>query len=435
MRILAVGVLVGAMATCAWSNGAWAQAPERTPAQDFYAASLKGDCNGYETVGAKALASRTDADAEACVAVAAGACAARAGRLDLAERYGERLVAAGPVIGETMLAILGRRYGLLVADAPGGGPVAARVLDRIAAAAPMATSRHNLRAAYAQALFAAGRLDEGRAVLGNETLLPLTQVDRRFEPAWRSPEALAAALRDRPPAAPLPADADWRLRFWTAVNAGRDEEALAIGRHQIAIETDDGVPWLFQHDRRGWDVRQDLIYHLVELGRVEEALAMFDQGVADGREPTMRDHRRNALLVLGPALLRADRAADARRLLDAEMAIGQFFFDEEQTFDQMRGCAGEGARPARFSSWMAALDCGAPEAEIATLLMAALEDPEHRSWAILWGSRQPASPVFGRRDAEYRRTWAAVFDRPEIKAAVERRGRFLPTDLVRAMSR
>ncbi len=438
MRIFGVAALACAVATGAWGQIP-EQAPEQTPAQAFYRASLRGDCTGYEAIGAKALASRTDTDTEAWVAVAAGACAARAGQLDLAEQLGRRLVSAEPAIGDTTLSILARRYGILVAGAPGGGPVAARVLDRVMAVLPPTASRWTLSSTYALALFAAGRVEEGRAVLGQNkpgvtALSALVQVDRSFEPVWMSPEALTTALRDRP-RPPPPAEDDWFARFWAAVSDGRDEEALAIARRQIKLETTDFDEALYRSDGRGWRARQVLVIHLVKLGRVEEALGVFDQGVADGQEARVRDIRRVALQVLGPALLRADRAADARRLLDAELAIGDLGLAQFEDFAELRSCLGDGPLPATFSSWKAALDCGAPEDQIAALLMAALDNPEQRAWALVSASEPSIAPVFGRRDAEYRRTREAVFARAEVNAEIERRGRRLPPQIVRELLR
>lgn len=433
MRVLGATALI-----CALASGGWAQTLEQTPAQAFYTASLRGDYTGYEAVGAKALASRTNNDAEAWVAVAAGACAARAGRLDLAERHGERLIAAGPVIGEMMLPILARRYGILVADAPGGGPVAARVLDRIVPTLPPNAARLVLSQTYAQALFAAGRVEEGRAALdpgkgGMSPLLAQVQVDRSFEPAWMSPEALAVALADRPRPPPPAAD-DWRGLFLAAA-WDRREEALAIARAQIKLEMTDFVEALYRYDGRGWRARQMLIIHLVKLGRVEEALEAFDQGVADGREAMARDMRRVVLQELAPVLLRADREADARRLLDAELAIGDEGLVQYQIFAELRGCIGQGAAPATFSNWKMALECNAPEERIATLMIAALQNPEQRGVALVSASAPEMTPVLGRRDAEYRRVREAVLARPEVKAEIDRRGRRLPAGVARELLR
>jgi hypothetical protein len=50
------------------------------------------------------------------------------------------------------------------------------------------------------------------------------------------------------------------------------EEALAIGRHQIAIETDDGVPWLFQHDRRAGSAAHDRPAGNLDVGQGPQAI-------------------------------------------------------------------------------------------------------------------------------------------------------------------
>lgn len=434
MRISGVAALALVLAT-----GAQAQAQAQTPDADaFFNRFRAGDCTSYEALAGRVLAPKGDLkDAAPFLAVSVGGCAARAGRLDIAERLGEQFVTARPVYSDDHLSVLVRRYGIIVSDVPGGGPVAARALDRFMAVLPPdRAARLSLGETHATALFAAGRAEEGRALYADAFWADLLsiQVDRRFEPLWASVEGLEAAQRARQPEPEPPADADWSRRFFWAAHAGRDEEAVAVARRQIEIETvaPEDSPRIYRE--RGWSARQSLVIHLVEMGQVEAALAALEAGAADGDADYALDYRRTALMVLTPALLRADRSADARRLLDAELAVGRERAVELTSLADYRDClAGGQAVAAGTRSWKIALDCGAPQDQVAGLLLRALADPERRRDVLLAVNLAPTTPVFGRRDAAYRQERAALFARPDVKAAVERHGRVLPADLARSL--
>lgn len=422
---------------CVMASAVQAQTPD---ADAFFNRFQAGDCTGYEALADRVLTPKGDLkDAGPFLAVSAGGCAARAGRLDIAERLGEQFVTARPAYDDTHLSILVRRYGVIVSDVPGGGPVAARVLDRFMAVLPPdLTPRLSLGETHAMALFAAGRAGEGRALYAEA---PWTgglriQADRRFEPLWGAVEELEAAQRKRRPEPEPPADADWSQRFFWAIHAGRDEEAVAVARRQIEIETADVEDSPRIYRERGWNARQWLVIHLVEMGRVEAALQALDDGAADTGADGALSYRRTALMVLAPALLRGDRTADARRLLDAELAVGDQDFATLEFFADYRDCLDGGkAVAARTRSWSIALDCGAPQDQVAGLLMSALADPERRVGALLAVNLPPTTQVLGRRDAAYRLERSALFARPDVKAAIERHGRVLPADLAHSLYR
>ncbi len=425
MRLVAIAALV-----CATMWGVQAQAgPKPAYVLNFLTAARAGDCAGYQGVSERLLGS-DNVQPEAWV-LAAG-CAAQAGRLDLAERLGQRLAGARPAIGETGAIVFGHQYGMLVADAPGGGPVALRVLEPIIAS--LGEPGSSLDMVHAVALFAAGRIEEGRALIGDkpEVLRLYVQIDRRFAPVWKDPEALAAMVSARPPTR---SDL-WFSRAFDDWKAGRVESALAIMRRQAARGAAmDGGPVLQGLSDHGWTERATLVEWLVVLGRADEALEAYQQGLAGPREDRGPVQQREALEALSAVLIRADRADLAARLIKDEFRVEPFDDDDAQAqrLGELRDCAAGMAPAAGYSSWRTALLCEGASDRAVDLFEAGLRDPEGRIGVLAPASQPPEGAVLGRRDGAYREGWRAFFARSDVKAAIDRSGRILPAGLARAL--
>lgn len=364
----------------------------------FLTRAQSGDCTGYLRFAQKALVSTTEQESEAWVAARAGGCAARAGDLDLASRLGVRLMQSGPSIGQDMFFVLARVYGAHVADAPRGGPVVVMFFERLSRDSPNLTSAWPmLQTVRAQAFFAADRVEEGRALLDEDSLA--TQVDRRYQAIWKTPDALVSL-----PRAP----------------AQKTEEVKSQRETQQALS-----------DRIDWPLRWREIDRLVRENQIEASTTLYEDVVTPGDEENDLILRRVALSFLAPALVLSDRSDKALVLL-TPVTQGS-----GQEFDDLRAlrayAAGAAAMPLSGLSWNNALLCEYPQVEAARMLINALDDPLRRSDSLRQLNLPRSGPLLGRADEDYRRRWAALMARPDVAAAIARHGRVLPPTLAQML--
>jgi hypothetical protein len=150
---------------------------------------------------------------------------------------------------------------------------------------------------------------------------------------------------------------------------------------------------------------------------------------------------------LAQALIRADRIAEADRLLEKWTAaqaedkteyVG-FSRDDDLTLwplRAVRACV-QGDHAARLEpvDWRVSLICEDPEDRTAALLIDALNASGSRNQTLQAVNLPPIHPSLGEADEDYRRRWNLLLARPDVVAAIDRYGRRLPPDLAWRLAR
>jgi hypothetical protein len=368
------------------------------------------------------------------LSVAIAICAARDGRFDLTNRLIEHATVkldSGTEI-QTRFAL----YYLIqrLADIPDAGPSAQAAVNKLVALPgppdrTIQTTELAIVAAFAagQDLIGVDRLDriDRRGALS-------VQVDRRFAPAWLKPEDLAteASRSFRFPGSGL--GEPW-VRDLALLSRESDEASvLSAARRFIQADADYGF---VGDSQRAWLVRR-----LLEDGRVDEALRILDPDVVFTTEKSSDMLFLPGFIATLEALIRADRTADARRLLDAWTTAQARNTDfatiarEDAQFLwpvwAIDACLkGNHSSPLGPVEWRIALVCGDPESRTADLLIAALSSPISRGDTLQALNLPPRHASLGKADDDYRKRWDALLARPDVAAAIERYGRRLPPEI------
>jgi len=444
--------IIATFLICAFCVGAQAQTTEDAQFEAFNRrATDRDDCTDYQAMADAALAGRPGGSLVHRVAAAAAICAARDGRLDLTDRLTARFPTSAPHLRDYLVAAPYTFMIRRLAEIPGAGASALAAARRLPDIDYLSSPNIQRTELTAMAAFAAGQDAEGIASLDQfdrRGALSI-QVDRRFAPAWLPSEKLLAALNTpvRPP--PHALGADWTRELATLDRRGAEEATVlaTASRLMTADIANSPTPGDFaplamgKTDSHGDGQRAWLVQRLLEYGRVDEALKVLDIQTAytNGRSGDVLFVQNLADLV--QALIRADRSAEADRLLETWTAaqreeraehVGSPASDDLtlRPLQALRTCLqGHPAAGLEPVDWRVSLICKDPEDRTAALLISALSLSAYRNQTLQAVNLPPIHSSLGKADEDYRRRWTLLLARPDVAAAINRFGRRLPTDL------
>ncbi len=441
---------LGCLVACGLAASASAQPADDSRFETFInAANSRRDCSGYPAMATSVLAGRPGGYLGDRLNVAVTICAARDGQFDIANR----LIAYAKSTPQDSGLESQTRFGLYyliqqLSDIPRAGEAAFAASLRLARLQQGRSFADVELSAMAE--FAAGHDD-----LGVENLDEIDrrgalsiQVDRRFAPAWLAAEELAVVV-DRPLKWPYSTPGERWTRDLAVLSRESDETVvLSSARRFLRVETPspfDRLPktlWRMGDGRLAW-----LVQRLIEDGRIDEARETINIETT-GKDGQSDDY----FFVLGltgvvEGLIRADRAADARKLLEWWSAAQEgerpkyvhMPWDDVSDFWPLRALQAclQGDHTARLEAtqWRTSLTCDDPQDRTAALLIEGLQSPVYRSQVLQAVNMPLAYPAQGRNDEDYRKRWDALMARPDVAAAINRYGRRLPPDLAWRLSR